>query len=157
MELIVKFQKIHHHAFIPTKATDLSAGLDFYTLNSHYIGPFDRVMIGTGVAWEPIWRDSHGEYSPSTISNYVPYLQLFGRSGLAAKNGFDILAGVIDADYRGEIGFVLLNTTDRTYNFHAGDRIGQGVVLMTPKYNIEETKYVTQTERGTGGFGSTGV
>ena len=158
-ELIIKFQKIERDAIIPTKGSKLAAGLDFYCLRDIHLAPLSRQLIPTGIAWEPVWRDTETlvEYSSDEISNYVPYLQLSDRSGLANKMGVTVLGGIIDADYRGDIGFILYNSTHDWVPIPVWSRIGQGIVLMTPKYKTEEAKLIKQTKRGTGGFGSTGV
>jgi dUTP pyrophosphatase len=84
------------------------------------------------------------------------YGRVAPRSGLAAKKGLDVLSGVIDADYRGEVLCLLYNTGDETINLHAGTKICQLIIeqIITP--NAEWATDLDETARGAGGFGSTG-
>jgi dUTP pyrophosphatase len=79
------------------------------------------------------------------------------RSGLSLKNGIHIGAGVIDSDYRGNLGVLLFNLSNEHFYFSRGDRIAQLVVKKYEKVEVEEVFDSTTTERGSGGFGSTGV
>ena len=99
------------NAKIPTRGTSESAGYDLYSLNDYYVYPQERTNIRTGITLE-IPKGYYGRIAP--------------RSGLALKNGIDVMAGVIDCDYRGEIGVILYNT-DNNIPFHIkiGDRIAQ--------------------------------
>lgn len=146
----IKFKKLHPDAIIPTKAHNTDAGIDFYALKEIWINPLDRQLIKTGIAWEPV-KDEFAKYE-----NMIPYLQLMGRSGLAYRNGIDVLAGVVDESYRGDISFVLFNSSSSvTIYIGVGDKIGQGIVLWTPVVHIEEVEELSDTERGGNGFGST--
>jgi len=137
----MKTQHLTPHAKTPTRGTPASAGLDLYAANGAIIPPGERQLIGTGLAIE---------LPPGTVGYIKP------RSGLALRQGIDVLGGVIDADYRGEVGVILLNTsTEHTFQALAGDRIAQLVV-----HRVEMVEPVVVQELGgserQGGFGSTG-
>jgi dUTP pyrophosphatase len=82
--------------------------------------------------------------------------KLFDRSSLAHKNGVMSLSGVIDPDYRGEWGIILYNSTPHTFEFKAGDRIGQVVFWKVEAPEVSEVSSLEDTQRGEGGYGSTG-
>lgn len=139
---MIKFQKLHNYATEPTRATDGSAGFDLYATDNHTVWPDARVKIPTGISLE----------IPQGYAGFI-----WPRSGMAVKHGFDILAGLIDADFRGEIMVAGINHGDRPIEIRRGDRIAQIVfspvlVLAEIVENIDRT-----TERGAGGFGSTGL
>jgi dUTP pyrophosphatase len=99
---------------------------------------------------------------PTGIKVAVPNgyeLQVRPRSGLAAKNGVTVLnsPGTVDSGYRGEVGVILTNFDKRLFKVSHGDRIAQMIVKEVPKTVIEVVEELTDTERGSGGFGSTGV
>lgn len=149
----MKIKLLTPTATAPTYATDGSAGLDLYAdedciLDSVYDGV--RKAISTGIAVE-IDADKVGLIWP--------------RSGIAVKNGIDTGAGVIDSDYRGEVKVLLFNHGEYAYKIKRGDRIAQLLIvriaqlLIVPCYRpkIEIVDSLDETERGAGGFGSTGV
>ena len=126
---------------LPKRGSVLAAGLDVCGTEDLEIGPRQRAMARTGLA-VAIPPGFYGRVAP--------------RSGLAAKNGLDVLAGVIDSDYRGEIVCVLYNTGDEIIKLPAGSKVCQLIVeqIVTP-----EATWATdldETARGAGGFGSTG-
>lgn len=126
---------------LPTRGTPLSAGWDIYCRESIDIPPGRRAVLPTGlaVAIEPGW-----------------YLRIAPRSGLAAKQGYNVHAGVIDADYRGEIKVALINHGDETIEFRKGDRIAQAILERCSTGALIEITELPETARGTGGLGSTG-
>ena len=137
----LRFKKLDPRAVLPQRGSVLAAGLDVCGIEDVEIGPRQRVMARTGLA-VAIPPGFYGRVAP--------------RSGLAAKNGLDVLAGVIDSDYRGEIVCVLYNTGDETIKLPAGSKICQLIIeqIITP-----EAMWATdldETARGAGGFGSTG-
>jgi dUTP pyrophosphatase len=85
--------------------------------------------------------------------------QIRSRSGLALKKGLTVLnsPGTIDADYRGEVGVILMNLSRETVVIHNGDRIAQMVFAKVEKVGLKNVDVVDSTERGSGGFGSTGI
>ena len=137
----LRFKQLDPRAVLPKRGSVLAAGLDVCGTEDLEIGPKQRAMARTGLA-VAIPPGFYGRVAP--------------RSGLAAKNGLDVLAGVIDSDYRGEIVCVLYNTGDETIKLPAGSKIGQLIIeqIITP-----EATWATdldETARGAGGFGSTG-
>ena len=131
---------------LPAYQTEHSAGMDLLAANEAdvTIAPGERAIISTGLYIE-------------LPEGYE--LQIRGRSGLAAKSGIMPANGVgtIDADYRGEVGVILLNTSKEPFTVHRGDRIAQAVVAQFEHAVWEEASELSETERGTGGFGSTGI
>jgi dUTP pyrophosphatase len=136
-------------------ATRHSAGFDICAAQDAVIAPGQWVLIPTGLSIVEsmgVQTFSVGEYALSVL----PELQIRPRSGLALKHGVTVLnaPATIDADYRGEICVTLINHGKETFSVKKGDRIAQGVcalVTQAPGVSIKDV------ERGTGGFGSTGV
>jgi dUTP pyrophosphatase len=140
----VKFKALETGAILPTYGSNGAIGVDLYVMrNSHgyILFPGERVLVRTGLA-VAIPEGYYGRIAP--------------RSGLAHKHGIDVLAGVIDADYRGEIGVILLNTGKEGFALHAGDRIAQLIFECADRLIPEWTDELPETVRGDGGFGSTG-
>ncbi len=145
MEL--RFQKLRPQAIIPQRATEHSAGVDLCACieETVVIPPHGIVKIPTGLAVEPS--------EPQVV------LMLCARSGLAAKHGIGMAngVGIVDADYRGEIAIPLLNQSAEPFTVTPGMRIAQLLVLPICYPRCREVQILTDTVRGTGGFGSTGV
>jgi len=137
----IPFKKLSDVATIPTRADEGAAGYDLYAAEATIVPARDRVCIKTNIA---------------TKLPFGTYGRVAPRSGLAYKNGLDVGAGVIDQSYRGDIGVILFNHTDDDYKVAIGDRIAQLIitVIITPE-PVEVTE-LDATERGVGGFGSTG-
>ncbi len=130
----------------PTYETENSAGMDLRANIDEAItlNPLERTIVKTGLF----------------IALPTGYeAQVRPRSGLAAKKGITVLnaPGTIDADYRGEIGVILVNLSNEKFTINNGDRIAQLVIAKHERVNWEEVSILSETERGTGGFGSTGV
>jgi dUTP pyrophosphatase len=142
------FAKIHKDAIIPKKATSEAAGFDFYSPIDEKLDSKERKLIKSGI---------------KTIIPKGYYLQLAPRSGLAFKNGIQVLAGVIDSDYRGEIGIILYNSGNEPFVIKKGAAICQGILFKLPELPVKELTVdeydaestIHSDERGTGGFGST--
>lgn len=130
------------NAQLPTRGTQDAAGYDLYSSCNALIYPQERFLIKTGIAIE-IPSGYYGRIAP--------------RSGLAFNHGIDIMAGVIDSDYRGEIGAILYNT-DRNRPFHVkiGDRIAQIIFEKYYIFDIVKADDISKTSRESAGFGSTG-
>jgi dUTP pyrophosphatase len=138
----MKIKLLDTNAKIPTKGTEDSAGYDLYSLNDYYVYPQERTNIRTGIVLE-IPKGIYGRIAP--------------RSGLANKNGIDVLAGVIDSDYRGEIGVILYNTSkDQIFTIKRFDRIAQIIFEKYFEFEFESVEHLEESTRGSGGFGSTG-
>jgi dUTP pyrophosphatase len=132
---------------IPTYATEHSAGMD---LRAHIkegkmiLEPLDRLLVPTGLFIEvPVGYEA----------------QIRPRSGLAIKNGITVIntPGTIDADYRGEVCVLLVNLSKENFSIFNGDRIAQMVINKHEKAEWVETENLSETERGDGGFSSTGI
>ena len=141
----VAIKRLHRQSVIPEYQTDVSAGVDLAACISEpmVIKPHERAVIPTGIA----------------ISLPAGYeAQIRGRSGMAVKYGVMPANGVgtIDADYRGEIGVILLNTSNATFTVTPGMRIAQMVVAKCERVEFTEVSDLDETERGAGGYGSTG-
>ena len=121
---------------------DGNAGFDLYATEEGILAPGERIAVPLGIA---------------TSFNPEYYMRVAPRSGLAAKNGINVLAGVIDSSYRGEWKVILHNTSTLYFDWNIGDRIAQAI---PEKISTEEFTFVerlNETERGEGGFGSTGT
>ncbi len=142
----LKVKKVKSGACLPQRATEGSAGYDLFACleGPVTILPGEIVKVGTGIALG-IEEKHCGAF-------------LFARSGLASK--FHIApancVGVVDSDYRGEIIIPLYNSSDRAFVVHPGERIAQMVLLPVLLPQLEETDELDDTQRGAGGFGSTG-
>lgn len=131
---------------LPHYETEASAGMD---LRAHLedkviLGPLERIIVKTGLFIElPVGYEA----------------QVRPRSGLAAKKGITVLnaPGTIDADYRGEIGVILVNLSKEAFVINDGERIAQLVIAKHERANWENVEILGETDRGEGGFGSTGV
>lgn len=141
----VKIVNKSQHA-LPRYETEASAGMD---LRAHITGdiklkPLERAVVGTGL---------YIELPPGYEAQVRP------RSGLAAKKGITVLnaPGTIDADYRGEIGVILVNLSNEPFVVTNGERIAQLVIARHERAEWEAVEELTATTRGKGGFGSTGV
>jgi dUTP pyrophosphatase len=133
-----------HGAEAPQYAHAGDAGADLLSADDATIAPGERVILGTGV-------------SIALPDGYVAFV--VPRSGLAAKHGIALVnsPGTIDAGYRGEIRVILLNTdSSESYTVREGDRIGQLVVVPVARARFIPVERLPGTERGEGGFGSTG-
>ena len=144
----VKIKKLYEDTILPTRADNGSAGMDLYAhLNNDYmrvIKPHTTEMISVGFAME----------TPNNT-----YGAIFARSGLSSKKGLRPAncTGVVDSTYRGEVFVALHNDTDTPQQIMNGDRIAQLIIMEYPTVGIIETNTLSETERGTNGFGSSGV
>lgn len=155
----IGFKKVHPDAMLPKYAHDGDAGMDVYAVEDVRLRPFEPTLVKTGLV-----ADIPTGYE----------IQVRPRSGLALKQGVTVFntPGTIDEGYKGPIGVILLwspfSNCDRTlfdhvtcinesFVVHKGDRIAQFVVAPVTRCEPVEVTEVSDTERGTGGFGSTGV
>lgn len=139
--LIIRFKRLRPEAIIPAYAHGTDVGMDLFATENYSLKPQERHVFNTGLASE------------------IPegYFVMFKpKSGLAVKAGIDVLAGVIDSGYWGEWGVVLINLSDQPYAFKVGDKIAQAIVLKVEQPEILEVDQLSDTDRGQGGFGSTG-
>lgn len=149
MKLLVK--KLTETAQIPIYGSDYAAGMDLFSSIDIDIAPQSRKLVATGISLS--WTNENEEEDPK---NY--YLRIAPRSGLSVKNNIDIGAGVVDYDYRGEIFVCFINNSvDKYYSIKKGDRIAQMILTRINRFEtVEEVDAHEDTNRGTGGFGSTG-
>ena len=143
--MTIKIINKSHHA-LPHYETLASAGMDLRANLTEPVTlePMDRAIIKTGLYMElPIGYEA----------------QVRPRSGLAAKKGITVLnaPGTIDADYRGEIGVILINLSEEAFTVENGERIAQLVIAKHERAEWREVSELSETDRGAGGFGSTGT
>lgn len=142
----INFKKLNETAHTPTRGSDYAAGYDLYAdlLNPVVIHPHHTAKIGTGLAFE-LPENTFGA--------------IFARSGLATKQGLRPAncIGVCDADYRGEYIVAVHNDSNVDRTIYPGDRIAQLVLMPFIPMEFEEIDELSETVRGNGGFGSTGV
>ena len=141
--MYTKFLKLDESSVLPEFKTSGSAGADVCSLEHKKFLPNGRCVVKTGLACE-------------IPEGYV--LMVCSRSGLA-KQGLIVgnQPGIIDSDYRGEIGVLLWNTSDSTIEIKPGDRIAQLLLIPAPCWIVNPVEDLSCTERGQGGFGSTGI
>lgn len=138
---VLKFKRLDPQATLPTRGSQSSAGLDIYSLDAVTIEPGERSLARTGLS-VAIPEGFYGRVAP--------------RSGLAVKQGLDVLAGVIDSDYRGELLCLLYNTGDTTVMLPATTKICQLIIEQIATPEADWSDDLSETARGAGGFGSTG-
>lgn len=137
---------LDEHAVLPAYATPAASGADLHAAIAEPIAilPGQRMLIPTGLQVQiPVGFE----------------IQIRPRSGLALKHGITVLntPGTIDADYRGKIGVILLNTSDQPFVIQPKDRIAQAVLSPVVMMSFLQQEKLTETSRGSGGFGSTGL
>ena len=142
--MTLRFKRIHPDAVLPSYAHPSDAGMDVRSVDDLVVPAGKRALVHTGLimALPPMYE-----------------AQVRPRSGLALKNGVTVLntPGTIDSGYRGEVGVILANFGDEDFVVKKGDKIAQIVIAPVTQPAIEETEIVDETDRGAGGFGSTGV
>lgn len=141
-KITLPFKRLDERAVLPNYAHEGDSGMDLYALEGVVVNAFGYAKLRTGVACE----------IPDGFE-----LQIRPRSGLAAKKGVVAAFGTVDMGYRGEIGVTLFNHSGQAAEIAAGDRIAQVVLAPVVRAEVVETQTLSQTERGTGGFGSTGA
>ena len=142
----IKFKRLNHNAELPMRGSEYAAGYDLYAAidDDVTVVPCQTVKIGTGLSAE------------------IPegyFGAIFARSGLATKQGLrpSNCVGVIDSDYRGEIIVALYNDSDKERCIRNGDRVAQLVIMQFLPFNPVWADELSDTSRGSGGFGSTGA
>ena len=144
MSLKVAFRKLHPAAVLPSYAHEGDAGMDLSSVEEVTVPPHGRALVATGLAIElPLGTEA----------------QVRPRSGLAAKYGITVLnaPGTIDAGYRGEIKVIILNTDVAEFRVEPGMRIAQLVVAPVAQVQVSWTEQLGESDRGTSGFGSSGI
>jgi dUTP pyrophosphatase len=146
MNTIMKITKLNKSAIVPEYQTEHASGMDLCACldNPMVLKPMGRAIVPTGLAIE-------------LLPGYEA--QIRARSGLSIKHGLTIVNGIgtIDADYRGEVGILVINLGSEEFVIEPGMRIAQMVIARYERINWQEVDLLNKTERGDGGFGSTGV
>jgi len=124
-----------------TQRAEGNAGFDLYATEEGSIGPGERAIVPVGICTS---------FSPEY------YMRIAPRSGLAAKAGINVLAGVVDSSYRGEWKVILHNTSKLHFDWEIGDRVAQAIPEKISTDQFEFVESLSETDRGSGGFGSTG-
>lgn len=147
----LRVKLLHPESKVPTYGSEEAAGADLYVnlkqtlgiavADEYVLDPGQSKLFKTGISVE---------FNPGT------YGDIRGRSGLAYKNGIAVLGGIIDSDYRGDIGVILLNTSDEPLTIKDGDRIAQMIITPYVRGVFSIAESLDETSRGEGGFGSTG-
>lgn len=137
----VGYKYLTETAQTPHKANKSDAGHDLYSDEDTWVFAKQRKVIKTGVSLE----------MPDTLAGLI-----WPRSGLSVKQGIDVLAGVVDAGYRGEIMVCLYNTSDDDVEIKRGDRIAQMIFQEVPVVSLQLRETLGSSQRGSNGFGSTG-
>ncbi|KAF2187062.1 dUTP diphosphatase [Zopfia rhizophila CBS 207.26] len=140
-EMALQVQFLSDKAKAPTKGSAFAAGHDLYSARDVVIPARGRARVDTDILIA-VPAGTYGRVAP--------------RSGLAAKHGIDTMAGVIDADYRGQVGVILANLSDEDFEIKVGDRIAQLIVEKIVMPEVVVVEKLEESVRGAGGFGSTG-
>jgi dUTP pyrophosphatase len=139
---MINTKKLHELAILPKRNNSTDAGADLYAVEQVVIPPQSRAIVSTGISVE-IPEGFYGRIAP--------------RSGLAAKHGIDVLAGVCDSSYRGEIKVVLINTDkEKEFEITYGDKIAQLIIEQHFNFDFSEKEELSESDRGANGFGSSG-
>lgn len=141
----LNIKKLNPNAKLPTRGTLESAGYDLYSLNAEVIPPRQHIVVQTGIA-----------IKMPKIPGFQTVGLIKSRSGFSAKKGVEHGAGVIDSDYTGPVGVVLHNHSDKEISFQKHTRIAQILILPVITPDVVEVDEIKETDRGSGGFGSTG-
>ena len=142
--MTLRFKKVHPDAVLPSYAHPSDAGMDVRSVEDLVLAPGKRALVHTGLVMllPPLYE-----------------AQVRPRSGLALKHGVTVLntPGTIDSGYRGEVCVILVNLGEEDFRVCKGDKIAQVVIAPVTQPEIVETDVLDETDRGAGGFGSTGV
>lgn len=138
---MLKFVRLTDKAYAPIKASKHAAGYDLRSAYEYVIEAHGKELIKTDLQIE-VPEGTYGRVAP--------------RSGLAWNHFIDVGAGVIDADYRGNLGVVLFNHSNKNFTISPGDRVAQLICEKIMYPELQEVDSLDNTERGEGGFGSTG-
>jgi len=142
MKYSIKVTPVDVLAQVPTKAHHNDAGFDLYSTVDIIIEPKQRKTVNTGITLQ----------MPDNLAGLI-----WPRSGLSVKQGIDVLAGVVDSGYRGEIMVCLYNTSDNDVVIRTGDRVAQIIFQEVPHVIMEVHESLGSSQRGSNGFGSTGT
>lgn len=137
----IKFQKINKNSQVPTYAYSTDAGMDIFSAEKYLLEPGQNHAFSTGIIVEiPV--------------GYVGLIM--EKSGLALKRQISVMGGIIDAGYRGELKVILLNNSNKNQEFKIGDKLAQLLVQQIESVNLIKSDKLSESDRQSGGFGSTG-
>lgn len=139
---MIKIKKLSENATLPRYAKPGDAGMDFYSNEETTILPNERKLISTGIVM-------------AIPPGYVGLI--WDKSGIATKYGIKTMAGVIDSGYRGEIKILIHNLSNQIHKIEKNTKIAQMLIQPIECRKVIEVEELDQTERGEGGFGSTGI
>lgn len=142
IEMNLRIKRLSKDAILPTRGSGGAVGYDLYSTEELNIPILCRALVGTGIAMV---------LPPGVYGRVAP------RSGLSVKHGVQVGAGVIDPDYTGEVKVLLFNQGESPVKIKKGDRIAQLILERCETPEIEEVGVIQETQRGDGGFGSTGA
>ena len=138
----LQVQKLDIEAKLPSYAYKGDAGMDIYSIENIDVSPGEKIAVHTGLRLA----------IPQGYAGFV-----WDKSGLAVKHHLKTMAGVIDSNYRGELQVVLTNLGKENYHIEKGSKIAQLIISPIASFEIEEAEIADETERGEGGFGSSGT
>lgn len=142
MGTTLRVKKLSEHAVTPARGSEGAAGYDLSAAYECVVPARGKALVKTD------------------LSIAIPegtYARIAPRSGLAWKHSIDVGAGVVDADYRGNVGVILFNLSDQDFPIEAGDRVAQLILERIATPEVVEVEDLDDTSRGAGGFGSTGI
>lgn len=142
----VKVKLLNEDAKMPFRANTTDAGADLFSTEEVVINSLERKAVSTGLAIEIPFYNTNNNF----------YGRIAPRSGLALKSGIDVMAGVVDASYRGEVKVILFNTSKEPFKVSKGDKIAQIIIEACYNFDFEQIDELSSTKRGSDGFGSTG-
>ncbi len=137
---MLKFKLLHKNAKLPVNDHPDDAGFGIYSIEEKVLKPMEYYAVATGISSE-------------IPKNY--FVSIRDRSSMAIK-GLHVMGGVIDSGYRGEWKVIIINLNSYDYKIEVGDKIAQGILQSAKQAEIEITEDLSDSSRGTGGFGSTG-
>jgi dUTP pyrophosphatase len=141
VDLDIKIKKLRKEAVIPTYAHEDDAGADLFAVRDVVLNPNEQVQIETGLAFD-------------IPKGYVMFI--WDKSGLSQKHGIKTLGGVVDSGYRGEVKVGLINLSSKEYVVKKHHKVAQMIIQKREKANFIEVDGMSDSLRGSGGFGSTG-
>jgi dUTP pyrophosphatase len=142
MQPVLRFAKLSDRAFAPTRGSTKAAGFDLRSAYDYIVPARGKALVMTDIQVQ-LPEGCYGRVAP--------------RSGLTIKNFIDVGAGVVDEDYRGNVGVVLFNHSDVDFQVQPGDRIAQLICERIYYPNLQEYEQLDDTQRNTKGFGSSGI
>lgn len=152
---MIKVKLVHKDAKLPFRANPTDAGADLFSVEIVIIPPMERRIVDTGIQIELEETTIHR--AVDRLPYYCKYYhQISPRSGLAAKNGIDVFAGICDSSYRGNLKIVLFNSSNEAVHIDVGDRIAQLVTQVIEIHDFIEVDSLEVSVRGESGFGASG-